>query len=729
MSIPFATDESEPLPPAETSDDPHLASVSQNEDSDSRAFSTEELNLASEPDVKTKAVEAAVESTPEANAFPHPTVPVIRAPEGVSPQGSPSISEHIAGTDSAAGHSSGVISEVEQETEADAANEANAIQTTEKDLASNEDEENTPTKSQKADDPTVGEGGLVTSAEASTSLPSSTGQQEEPGSAQLASEGDAASETPEVKDLGPVLAVGDETDIHRVGSDDYDGRVSDQDASKPGLTDRVLSEPIPEQTQQPEAPPLIGEHVPHIPEQGHLQPQSRGLLASNAQTRHRSISPLPSGNVAEVQDAETDSISPPPVEDISLIAGAAKAAEASQEPQRTSADEAPPAYRSPIDPRPPSSEKTAEWGRVVERPKRDFSNVVPVQSRPFSFVDEGTEVLNRRISQGAQEQPKMDSREYQEKTRGDVPDSEEKASLLDRSPKSYSRPFQDPRLEDHPAYRLSQGEIDRSMVYSTESHSADPYSYRQSNQGGQAFTPLRQSQYADYHQRPIRGDQYAGQPANGYSLPPSGPTSPPQQSYDQSVYGPNIQYDHVDRAYLPRPQATEYQLPGVGPPPMPSSPPKTKSGPSSIIFRSRSKSQSGVAPDDESESFDQPEPKSKRRSSLFRTLNGPKSDDSHGQSRAKSNAHGSSDDFLQTASPRAYDANNSYTSTNKEMRPAEDKKKNKRLQRAQSSNFASQETGKKKGFSRLSVSLRALLPSNYDAKVATGLVWPVWYNG
>ena len=272
----------------------------------------------------------------------------------------------------------------------------------------------------------------------------------------------------------------------------------------------------------------------------------------------------------------------------------------------------------------------------------------------------------------------------------------EEESPLDARPKSYSRPFHDPRLQDHPAYRHSRDEPPRALVYASEAR--QPEDHLQQYLPGNQYDQARQ-----FNQSP---------PANnGRGRVDDGSNHAMHSRPSQPIYGQPGQEEalhsqqlRTDGAYLPRPHTTEYQLPGVGPPP-PTPPSKPKSRPGSMIFRSRSKSRSrgntatSATADDASENYDEPETKSKRRSSIFRSFNKPQSQDSS-RSSTRQNGPGSRDDLLQTISPAAYTLQNNAL-VNNEVPDHDDKKKSKKLQRAVTAN-APQDAGKKKGFSRLS---------------------------
>lgn len=182
-----------------------------------------------------------------------------------------------------------------------------------------------------------------------------------------------------------------------------------------------------------------------------------------------------------------------------------------------------------------------------------------------------------------------------------------------RQRQSYSRPFKEPDTNDHPAFRRSPEDIQRrSQVYATEElddqstiQQQDDSVYRIPGPYVQQYRSPRQSrppqQFPD-HDHDGYGDFRRSMP---YDHDPQNHIRPPSQ----------------ERPLIPRPNATEYALPGVGPPsPPPPSPPKSR--PRSGIFgRARSRSRQRVVYDDASDTvenlFREDKVKKERRSSLF----------------------------------------------------------------------------------------------------------------
>lgn len=211
-----------------------------------------------------------------------------------------------------------------------------------------------------------------------------------------------------------------------------------------------------------------------------------------------------------------------------------------------------------------------------------------------------------------------------------------------RQRQSYSRPFKEVDVNDHPAFRRSPEDIERrSQVYATE-ESTD---YSQPNSSYQT-DPRMQPDIPRSPPGPQEGSVYRipGPYGQQYRSPRQ-PARPPQQfspshenGYDMSSevrrsmrfdgFGNPISYNSngrtrppsQERPFIPRPDATEYALPGIGPPPPAESP--SKSRPRSGFFgRARSRSRPPVMADDASDTvenlFSESTLKKERRSSLF----------------------------------------------------------------------------------------------------------------
>lgn len=455
--------------------------------------------------------------------------------------------------------------------------------------------------------------------------------------------------------------------------------------------------------------------------QNEVGARDRGLAPSEVHYKHRSVSPLPSPipptDGSAHPEPERGAVSPPPfAEQAPAATQLSKAVEAREEasPSQEYGGEATPVYRNSAEAkRHDSAQQPAEWARLAEQSRREHGDIVSGRERPFSFVEQGDEELNRPISQRTEEQTPLPDQQQ-------VVDREESALIgeeelpADPRPKSYSRPFQDSRLQEHPAYRLSREEPPRAMVYATESppNGTYPNPYSQDTQHEPARHSTQSPPLLERGRGRGYGDSYGDRPMDPSRQQTDGRPMPQGFDHDSEglqdgIYSPASQPLHSNGSYLPRNPVTEYQLPGVGPPPpIPPSKPKSRRG--SMIFRSRSKSRSrgntatAATADDESENYEQPEVKSKRRSSIFRSMSKPKSQNSSRNSTPQ-NGPGSREDLLQAISPAAYTVTNNALAQNG-ARGSDNNLESKKLQRASTSNVTPQEAGKKKGFSRFSVS-------------------------
>lgn len=289
-----------------------------------------------------------------------------------------------------------------------------------------------------------------------------------------------------------------------------------------------------------------------------------------------------------------------------------------------------------------------------------------------------------------------------------IAQQEHQEALPDRRQRqSYSRPFKEADAAPHPAFRNSPEDIERrSQVYAFEeaTESGRPEESYQSSirQQGQILqSPLGDQEDSIYRIPGPYGQQYRS---------PRQPARPPQQfspthdyGYDITAdvrrsmrfdeYGNPISYNSSgrtrppsqERPFIPRPNATEYALPGVGPPPPPPKESPPKSRPRSGIFgRARSRSRPPVRNEDAEDTiedmFSEDKKKKERRSSLF--------------GRRTSKQSVSARNQFDEVPPQ----NVQHSST---LPPnfsfQDDVKKAKKLQRASTS-----ETTKKTGFARLS---------------------------
>ncbi|KAL9618020.1 MAG: hypothetical protein Q9160_007209 [Pyrenula sp. 1 TL-2023] len=182
-----------------------------------------------------------------------------------------------------------------------------------------------------------------------------------------------------------------------------------------------------------------------------------------------------------------------------------------------------------------------------------------------------------------------------------------------RQRQSYSRPFKEPDANEHPAFRRSPEDVQRrSQVYATEEVDDQSRAQQQDDSVYRIPGPYVQQYRSPRQSRPTQQFPDRDHDAYGdfrrsipYDRDPQNQVRPPSQ----------------ERPLIPRPDATEYALPGVGPPsPPPPSPPKSR--PRSGIFgRARSRSRQRVVHDDASDTvenlFREDKVKKERRSSLF----------------------------------------------------------------------------------------------------------------
>jgi hypothetical protein len=285
-------------------------------------------------------------------------------------------------------------------------------------------------------------------------------------------------------------------------------------------------------------------------------------------------------------------------------------------------------------------------------PQYDDPRRRTAQPRPFSFASQGNEEVLQTRSQGPP---------IPQDTIPSTGDDDLKG-LEDELSRSFSRPFQDPNIQDHPAFR---------------------------------------------------------QEPSPRILPAPQPSYPPKP-IDPRMDQDRMQY-YVHRESFPRQGTmTEYQLPGVGPPSLPVVQPQRKLSKSrsrsrsrSGIFRSKSKSRdeesappsrdaplsSRDAPLSRDSDVSGPPEQKKKRLSIFRTLSRAESDSDAASTRV--NASGSRTDLM--SQPYNQIQPNNYAAGKNEPKE-KDAKKIKKLQRSSTSNVAQESKKKKKMFSGIGVS-------------------------
>ncbi|KKY19740.1 hypothetical protein UCRPC4_g04441 [Phaeomoniella chlamydospora] len=304
------------------------------------------------------------------------------------------------------------------------------------------------------------------------------------------------------------------------------------------------------------------------------------------------------------------------------------------------------------------------------------------KSRPFSFVATDTEEANSDV---AAHEPDVNSTEGR-KDQTEVAVTEESNDLsMSKRPPSFSRPFNQPHIRDHPAFRDPGIFEQRSQTYASEDPNVGVYGY-----------PPRDS--SDI----LRPNSSEDEP---YRIP--GPYGHYFKSRQQSqpAQSPNPgQWDHTpehswsyqpspERAYVARSMGTEYTLPGMMAPALPEPTDRRRL---SGIIPGRSKSRPRIPLDNSSDALDDPDfqDRPKRRSGLLRKIrHGSESSQSH-QASAGATSSDSRD--------RLGHALGSPTVV--ESIVQDGKRKPKKLQRASTSDvmLPNESKGNKKGFSRLS---------------------------
>ena len=207
-----------------------------------------------------------------------------------------------------------------------------------------------------------------------------------------------------------------------------------------------------------------------------------------------------------------------------------------------------------------------------------------------------------------------------------------------RQRQSYSRPFKEPDLTTHPAYRESSENIDRrSQVYASEDPPQEPHydpSYRPAKEHSQVLRDASAYRIPGPYGQQYRSPRQQAFPPSGFSPPdptthtqsktPAGDIQRGQRFDENGNAITSTQYTgprprSQDRSYIPRPISVEYEIPGIGPPPPEPSPPKQRPR-SGIFSRARSRSRPPILNDDASDTVEnlfRDEQPRERRSSIF----------------------------------------------------------------------------------------------------------------
>jgi hypothetical protein len=301
---------------------------------------------------------------------------------------------------------------------------------------------------------------------------------------------------------------------------------------------------------------------------------------------------------------------------------------------------------------------------VSKLPQYDDPPRRTTQPRPFSFVSQGNEEVL----------PTAEQRTPQESVRSSEGDDlKGLEDELSGPPRSFSRPFQDPNISNHPAFRQEPSPL------------------------GAPAVPLPRSTQLPYSPQQLHSPQQMD----------------PREETDRMRY-----YSHREQ-YARQGTATEYQLPGVGPPNQP--PPETtltksrsRSRPRSGMFMSKSKSRDSAPPppDQDMPGIPDPPDQKKKRLSIFRTMSRTESVDSDRDS-TRVNASGSRTDLMSQPYNQLPVNNNSIA--NKDIKE-KDGKKVKKLQRASTSNVV-QEPKKKRFSVSVSFHFRSLLRPRFQVCV------------
>lgn len=300
-------------------------------------------------------------------------------------------------------------------------------------------------------------------------------------------------------------------------------------------------------------------------------------------------------------------------------------------------------------------------------------------SRQFSFAEPG----EHEIVEKTPHADVSDLSEAAKKEAGISLGDSDGEKLKAKRPPSFSRPFGRPNIEEHPAFRSSPEPDRRSLVYATEEEQ-----------------PVY---YEDPYARETARFQQAPPEEESYRIPgPYGQHFKPRQPVPPSSYRPPRHYDQPQQAYPVyhpqtsperstdmRPTTTEYSLPGVEPP-APPKPEDTRRR--SGILPSRTKPKTPVIEDDDSDIMDEyvVNERVKKRPGFLRKNRGVS--DSHRAGSAASSNDNSRLGQVMTPSPVPGPS-------------GKESKKNKKLQRVSTSDLPSEEGGKRRSFSRLSVSV------------------------